>query len=310
MSDNRPVAIDSQATVAPVRRVLAGVLVLNLLVAVAKLLVGTLIHSISMVADGFHSLIDSASNVVGLIAIAWASAPPDEDHPYGHWKYETLAALLIGGLLTLTAWEVLRSSLARLTSGGSPDVQPLAFAVMVATMLVNLAVANFEQRRGRELNSDLLSADASHTRSDVFVSLAVIASLVASRAGYPQVDALVALVITLVIGRAAVRILRRSAERLTDTAAVPSAKVREVALEVPEVVSVHKIRSRTGPAGAHADLHVQVSPDLRLDEAHAIGHRVADRLHEELGLEDVVTHVEPHKERDQTNEPDRENESD
>lgn len=284
---------DAQAKAASVKRVLAGVLVLNLLVAGAKLLVGGMIQSISMVADGFHSLTDSASNVVGLIGIAWAAEPPDEDHPYGHWKYETFAALLIGGLLAMTAWEVLRSCLARLTSGGTPEVEPIAFWVMGVTMLVNIVVATYEHRKGIELGSDLLRADAAHTRSDVFVSMAVIASLIAARFGYPQLDIVAALVITFMIARAALEILRRSAERLTDVAAVSSERVREVALTVPGVISVHKIRSRSGPAGAYADLHVQVAPGLRLDEAHEIGHRVVDRLHDELGLEDVVTHVEP-----------------
>lgn len=287
---------DAQAKAAPVKRILVGVLVLNLLVAGAKLLVGTLIHSISMVADGFHSLTDSASNVVGLIGIAWAAAPPDEDHPYGHRKYETFAALMIGGLLAMTAWEVLRSCLARLTSGGTPEVAPVAFVVMGVTMLINIAVATYEHRKGLELASDLLRADAAHTRSDVFVSMVVIASLAAARLGYPQLDLVAALAITFMIARAAIQILRRSAERLTDVAAVPPDRVREVALAVPGVISVHKIRSRSGPAGAHADLHIQVAPDLRLDDAHEIGHRVADRLHEVLGLEDIVTHVEPPRE--------------
>jgi cation diffusion facilitator family transporter len=292
------VSVQAQAKVASVKRTLIGVLVLNLLVAAAKLVVGGLIQSISMVADGFHSLTDSASNVVGLIGIAWAAAPPDEDHPYGHWKYETFAALLIGGLLAMTAWEILRSCLARLTGGGSPTVEPVAFVVMGATMLVNIGVATYEHRKGLELGSDLLRADAAHTRSDVFVSMAVIASLIAARYGYPELDLVAALVITFMIARAALEILRRSAKRLTDVAAVPSERVRQVALTVPGVISVHKIRSRSGPAGAHADLHVQVAPDLRLDEAHEIGHRVVDRLSEELGLEDVVTHVEPPNGRD------------
>jgi len=294
------VTIAAQAKAASVKRVLAGVLVLNVAVACAKLLVGGLIHSISMVADGFHSLTDSASNVVGLIGIAWAAAPPDEDHPYGHWKYETFAALLIGGLLAMTAWEILRSCLARLTGGGEPEVEPVAFVVMGVTMLVNIVVATYEHRKGIELGSDLLRADAAHTRSDVFVSMAVIASLIAARYGYPELDIVAALVITFMIARAALQILRRSAERLTDVAAAPSARVREVALSVPGVISVHKIRSRSGPAGAHADLHIQVAPDMRLDEAHEIGHRVADRLSEELGLEDVVTHVEPPSGRDRS----------
>jgi cation diffusion facilitator family transporter len=287
------VSVKAPSNATRVKRVLAGVLVLNLLVAGAKLVVGAWIRSISMVADGFHSLTDSASNVIGLVGIRWAAAPPDEDHPYGHWKYETFAALIIGGLLAMTAWEVLRSCLERLSSGGAPEVTPVAFWVMAGTILINIAVTTYEHHKAVELGSDLLHADAAHTRSDVFVSLAVIASLVAAHYGYPQLDLVAALVITFMIARAALQILRRSAERLTDVAAVPSERVREVALEVPGVISVHKIRSRSGPAGAHADLHVQVAPDLRLDEAHAIGHRVADRLHDELGLEDVVTHVEP-----------------
>ena len=105
-----------------VRRVLGVVLVLNLAVAAAKLVVGWLSSSISMVADGFHSLTDGASNVVGLIGMSIADRPPDEDHPYGHRKFETLAALIIGALLSLTAWEVLKSLTHRLREGGEPEV--------------------------------------------------------------------------------------------------------------------------------------------------------------------------------------------
>jgi cation diffusion facilitator family transporter len=280
-------------TVGPVRRTLVLTLLLNLAVAAAKLIVGGLINSISMVADGFHSLTDSASNVMALIGVSWAARPPDQDHPYGHWKFETVATLMIGGLLTMTAWEILSGSFDRLRSGGTPQVGTTAFVVMALTMLTNLVVATYEQRRGRKLGSEVLIADAAHTRSDLFVSLAVIASLAATRIGYPQADVAVALVLTAVIAHAALKIFRRSVMRLTDTAAVPAARIEELALSVDGVISVHRIRSRLGPGGGYADLHVQLRPDLRLDEAHAIGHRVADRLREELRLTDVVTHVEP-----------------
>ncbi|MCB1037387.1 MAG: cation transporter [Acidobacteria bacterium] len=288
-----------------VRRILAVILVLNLLVAAAKLVMGAFIHSLSMVADGFHSLVDSASNVVGLIGISLAARPPDENHPYGHWKFETVAALIIGGLLTMTAWEVLKGCVVRLKTGGAPEVSNLALGVMVATMVVNLLVSAYESRRGRELSSALLTADAAHTRSDFYVSLAVIASLMASRWGYPHVDAVAALVITGAIARAAFQIVKENAGHLTDMAILPPEEVTEVALQVPGVVGVHKVRTRTGPGGGHADLHVQVRADLRLDEAHRIGHRVVDRLKEELGLGDVVTHMEPpvghDMEKDSTN---------
>lgn len=284
---------DAASSLRSIRLILAVVLVLNLGVALAKLIVGALIHSISMVADGFHSLTDGASNVVGLIGISLAARPPDEDHPYGHWKFETLAALLIGGLLAMTAWEVLRSCFERLRDDTVPEVSTLALVVMGVTMVVNLGVSTYERRRGQELRSDLLTADAAHTRSDFFVSLAVLVSLGAAHFGYPQVDVVVAVVITGAIAHAALSIVRRSAVRLTDTAVLPPQQVREVALRVPGVQGVHKVRTRTGAGGNHADLHVQVRADLRLDEAHVIGHIVADRLKDELDLHDIVTHVEP-----------------
>lgn len=276
-----------------VKNILVVVLVLNLLVAVAKLLVGWLSHSISMVADGFHSMTDTASNVVGLIGITVAQQPPDEDHPYGHRKFETLAALIIGALLAITAWEVLQSCFERLRSGASLRVTPLSFWVMGVTIVINLGVSIWERRRGRELDSRILEADAMHTRSDVFTSLSVIASLVAARLGYPQLDVLAAVVITVVIAMTAFGILKENGMMLTDTALIPAEELRRAALGVEGVESVHKIRSRGGARGGHADLHVQVQADLVLDQAHEIGHRVADRLREEFGLRDVLVHVEP-----------------
>jgi cation diffusion facilitator family transporter len=288
---SREVEIDGR--VHTVRGMLWLVLVLNLLVAGAKLLVGWMTASISMIADGFHSLTDSASNVIGLVGVSWASHPPDEDHPYGHWKIETFAALLIGGLLAMTSWEVLKSSISRWVSGGAPEVGVLSFSVMGCTLLVNLAVSFIERRAGRRLGSDLLQADAAHTRSDVYVSLGVIASLVAARFGYPQADALAALIITGFIARAAFEVVQRAAGSLVDAAVVPPERIRQVALAVPGVVGTHKVRSRGGPGGNHADLHIQVNPELPIDRAHVVGHLVADRLAGELGLEDVVVHVEP-----------------
>lgn len=276
-----------------VRRVLWGVGALNLAVAAAKLAVGSLVGSISMVADGFHSVTDTSSNVVGLVGLAVARRPPDESHPYGHQKFETLSALGIGALLALTAWKVLESCFERLQEGGAPDVRPIAFWVMGITMAINVAVSRYEARRGRELASRLLAADSEHTRSDVLVSLAVLVSLIAARWGWPLVDIGAAVAITVAIGRAAWRIVYRSADHLLDAAVVSPERVRELALSVPMVRSVHKIRTRGDGDFSHADLHIQVPADLPLERAHILGHMVSDRLSEELGLDDVVVHVEP-----------------
>jgi cation diffusion facilitator family transporter len=231
--------------------------------------------------------------VVGLIGMSIAGRPPDEDHPYGHRKFETLAAIIIGALLALTAWEVFKSLLERLQEGGQPQATNLTFAVMIVTIAINIAVTTWEHRAANKYRSDILHADAAHTLSDVFASLAVIVSLIAARLGFPQLDLVAALVITVMIARAAFKILRDNGLLLTDTAILPAAEIEAVALQVPGVVSVHKVRSRRGPRGGHADLHVQVSGELPLEEAHRIGHQVADRLRDELELPDVLVHVEP-----------------
>ena len=162
-----------------------------------------------------------------------------------------LLAVGVFVLLAMTAWEVLQTSVSRFVSGEAPKVSGLSFLVMGATVVVNLLVATLESRAGRRLRSQVLQADAAHTRSDVFVSLGVIGSLVASKLGYPQADVLVAIAITGFIAFAAFEIVRRAAGPLVDAAAVPAPSVRAVALAVPGVVGVHKVRSRVRPEGAH-----------------------------------------------------------
>lgn len=276
-----------------IQRVLLQVLALNLLVAGAKLVLGLSTGVISMVADGFHSLTDGASNIVGLIGTTMAGRPADDSHNYGHEKFETFAALIIGALLALTAWEILRSSLDRLIEGGTPTVTALSFAVMLATMAINALVTVYETRQGQALGSEVLIADAMQTRSDIFVSLSVIVSLIASAWGFPLLDVGVALFITVLIAKASYSIVRHSADALLDAAALDPNEVRRVVASVPGVEGSHKIRTRGRGSRLHADLHIQLRPDLRLDEAHHIGHLVADRLRREFNLTDIIVHVEP-----------------
>ena len=179
-----------------------------------------------MIADGFHSLTDTAANVVGLIAMSVAQQPPDEDHPYGHRRFETLAALIIGGLLALVAWEVLKSCVDRLREGGEPQVSRISFIVMGSTMLISWFVSTWERREGEKHKSELLLADSEHTRSDILTSLAVVGSLIGARLGYPWLDLVAAAGITVIIGRTAFRILRDNSLLLADTALVPSDQIR------------------------------------------------------------------------------------
>lgn len=278
-----------------IKRVLWQVLGLNFLVAGAKIAVGSATGSLSMVADGFHSAMDGTSNVIGLVGMTLAERPPDEDHPYGHQKYETFATLAIGLLLLLTTWNILKSAINRFIEGSSPEVTALSFVVMFVTMGINWAVSRYESKQGERLKSSVLLADSAHTRSDVYVSLSVIGGLVAIKLGWLWVDTAVALIIVIVIGKVGWEIIRRASNTLADSAVVDPAEVEKIALSVDGVKSCHKIRSRGTDLATYLDLHIQVDSHISLAEAHYLSHQVQDRLQEELDVTDVVVHVEPDK---------------
>ncbi len=280
-----------------VSRVLWIILGLNLLVAAAKLVYGWLSGAIAVTADGVHSLLDGSSNVIGLVATQLASRPPDRGHPYGHRKFETFAALGIAVLLLLACARIVIGALERLREPQAPQIGLAGFVVMGATMLVNLAVARYERAQGERLRSEVLLADAEHTRSDVWTSLLVVASFVAVRGGYPQADLLAAVVIVGVIGWAAVGIVRRSAGTLADASRVAEEQVEAIALGVEGVRGCHWVRSRGATGDVHVDLHIQVDPRMAIADAHAIGHRVESAVRAALpDVSDVVVHVEPDQE--------------
>lgn len=194
-----------------VQRVLWIVLIINLLVAGSKLSIGLLIGSLAMAADGIHSSLDATSNIIGLIGIAIASRPPDLNHPYGHRRFETLASMLIGSMLLLSAWELVKGSISQLNAGEVPEVTPVSFAVMLITLVLNIFVAVYERRAGERLRSEVLIADSAHTRSDILVSLVVIASLIGVRFGIAWADPVATLIVVALIGLAAWKIIGESA---------------------------------------------------------------------------------------------------
>ena len=174
--------IDTDVQSSGVRRVLWITLVLNIAVSAGKVIVGHLSGSLAMVADGYHSLVDGSNNVIGLIVAAFAFAPPDRAHPYGHRKFETAATLLIGFALLALAWEIFSGAFGRTAKPALPEIGLLNWVVMAATIGVNLFVSWYEAREGRRLKSAFLVADATHTRADLYVSLGVVASFVAALA--------------------------------------------------------------------------------------------------------------------------------
>jgi cation diffusion facilitator family transporter len=288
------VVVTADATRRGVRRVLLATLGLNLSVSVSKIVVGSVSGSVSMVADGYHSLTDGANNVVGLVVTAFAFAPPDEGHPYGHRKFETAASLAIGLLLLSVAYHILTEALARASTTRVPDIGLWNWIVMVVTLATNFFVSWWEAREGRRLASPYLLADATHTRSDIYVSLGVMASFAGARAGFSAVDVVVALGIAGFIAVLAVRILVGSFNTLTDRAMIPAESLAGVVRDVPGVISWSDIRTRGGPGLVYVDLIARVDGELTLREAHDVADAIEEavrRSHPEVV--DVVVHLEP-----------------
>ncbi|MDD5246378.1 MAG: cation diffusion facilitator family transporter [Candidatus Omnitrophica bacterium] len=281
-----------------IRKILLLILALNWSVALVKIIFGLCSRTSSITADGFHSLSDGASNVIGLIGITFAAQPKDLDHPYGHKKYETLFSLGIAAALFLVCFNLVKEGIQRIYHPVIPEVGPKSFLVMLMTLGINLWVAHYEARKGKALGSDILLSDAMHTKADIFTSLSVIIALVVIRLGYPILDPIATLLITLFIAHAAVVIIKNSSRVLVDSAAiVDTKKIVDIVLSVKGVKTCHKIRSRGRPDDIHLDLHVQVAPEMHIDRAHKICYCIEEAIKQGMPeVTDVLIHIEP-KER-------------
>jgi cation diffusion facilitator family transporter len=275
-------------------RVLYRVLVLNLAVALAKIALGYLTGAVSVLSDGFHSLTDSASNVVALVGVSVARRPPDQNHPYGHRKYETMASLGILVFLVIVLVEVISAALDRFRTGAVPRVFPEGIGVMAITLVVNMIVVRYELRQGRQLRSEVLLADAKHTRSDVLTSGTVIVALLGVWFGYPWLDPVAALFVAAFIGYACWEIAQEASRVLSDEIVIAEHDVRGVVETVPEVLGTHHIRTRGSADHVFVDLHIWLRGDTPLERAHATSHVVKDQLMTRFPqIVDVVIHIEP-----------------
>ncbi len=279
-----------------IRKVLIITLLLNVAVSSAKLAYGYMTSSIAIVSDGYHSLFDGVSNIVGLIGNYIASHPPDAEHPYGHRKYETVFTIFIGVMMFATCFEIFSKVYRSLSEGSVAKIAPESFAVMAVTMAVNIFVTLYEKRKGEELGSEYLIADSQHTKSDVFASVAVIGGLAFTMMGYPLADPVIGGIVGLLVARAGARIIMEATEALVDSTRQDTMKIKEVACSIDGVVECHEIRTRGTKSHVFLDLHVLVDPSLTVREAHEIATLVEEEIKSRLPeVVDIIVHIEPSK---------------
>lgn len=278
-----------------IRQVLWVILFANLVVAVLKIIIGSIIKSASMTADGFHSLTDGSSNVVGLIGICIASKPVDEDHPYGHKKYETLAGLFIAGMLFFIGCKVIVSAITRFMNPVTPEITIVSLIVLVITLGINIFVSSYEYKEGKKLNSYILISDSLHTRSDIYVSVGVLLTLLGVKLGLPGViDSISSLVVSGFILYASYEIFNSSSGVLVDKAAVDTEKIRKIAMEFDQVKDAHNIRSRGREDDLYIDMHIMTEPGMSIEESHTLIHNIEKKIQGELnGNVQVIVHFEP-----------------
>jgi cation diffusion facilitator family transporter len=281
-----------------VRRVVMAIFAMNLAVAAAKGAYGWVSGSLAVASDAVHSLLDAASYIVAFVVLRAAEAPPDEDHPYGHRKIEIVAATFVGILIAAGSLRFGLDAIHALVHGHAPArVGVAGLVVEGATLAVNVFVARYEAIRAKQLNSAFLTADAAHTGSDVWVTIGVMAGLGATILGFHRADAIVALVVLLVIARAAWSILAENVSVLVDRVVIDARRIREVAKAVAGVAGVHRIRSRGLTGAVHLDFHLQVDGALPLRRAHEISHAVETAVRGSFpDVVDVTIHVEPEDE--------------
>jgi cation diffusion facilitator family transporter len=291
-----PAAADPlDARTREVRRVLMLMLGISLILVVAKTTAGVLSGSLAVLGGAFDSALDVLTTVVAITLARVAGQEPDEQHPYGHEKFEALGALAMVAFLSITVYELVRTAIGRIAGGGGEWVDTsLGVWVMGGSLVIGIAASEYERRRGQALASELLLADAAHLRADVFVTLAVLVGLLLTRAGWRTGDAWTTLLVAVLIIRTGLHILRDTIPVLVDEAAVEAAEIRRMAEAMDGVDAAYDVRSRGRREGARfAELTIAVKSGLDIEEAHEIADLVEGEVRQRLGARRVVVHVEP-----------------
>lgn len=276
-----------------VKQVLWIILFANFAVALLKIIIGNQIKSYSMTADGFHSLSDGASNIVGLIGIFFASKPKDKNHPYGHKKFEIITSLFISGMLFVIAIKIILSAVLRIANPVVPAITIESLIALIITLFINIFVCMYEYRIGTKLNSYVLISDSLHTRSDIFVSLGVLVTLVGVKLGFPVIiESIVPIIISAFIIYSAYGIFRPSIGILVDRVAVDEDYIKEIVFEFNEVRDVHNIRSRGSKSSIYIDMHVMVDPFISVEQSHDLTHKIEKQIQEEINENaQVIVHI-------------------
>ena len=271
----------------------------NVMLLSIKIVVGVLTGSLGILAEVAHSLLDLAASGFAYLGIKRANVPPDDEHLYGHEKYEPFSSLVQTALLAITSIWIFYEAGLRLVHGfeiATGSILYYGIAVMAVAIFVDTMTSRYLFRNAKQYHSSALEVDAYHFSTDIYSSTAVLIGLIASRFGYQVVDPIAAILVAVIMLSTSIKLGRRSISVLVDGAPPKETieKINEVLTESAGIVSYHDLRARQVGGRVFVDVSIHVSPDLSLDYAHNIADELEIKLREEIpAVKEVIIHIEP-----------------
>lgn len=278
--------------------------VVNALLGIMKVMTGYMFHSHALIADGFHSFADLLTDAMVLIGSKYGSQDADETHPYGHQRIETATTLLLSLILILAGAGIAWDAILEIIYNTHDMPNGLALPIAALSILANELLFHYTHHIGKKINSDLIIANAWHKRTDAASSLVVLVGLLGSYFGYPGLDAIAAVVVSLLIIKMGMDYGWNSVKELVDTAIEKEMllDIESTVNHIDGVIKIHQLRSRSMAGDVFIDLHIQVAPWISVSEGHYIAQNVHQALLDQFKvIKDVTVHVDP--EDDEVSKP-------
>jgi len=282
---------------------------LDITLAIGKIIGGLLGNSFALVTDGIHSLTDAISDMFVIVIARIGQSEPDDEHPWGHGKFETVGTIAMGMLFFTTAGILIFDSIEKLTDV-APTSTPAISTVVIAliSILSKEWIYRYTMNVAKKLNSSLLRANAWHSRSDAFSSVAVLVGIIGAMLGYPWMDTLAVIVVALIIAKIGWELCTEALRELVDTQ-VPKHRRDQIEAEILNVTGItgiNSLRSRLSGGKIILELSLRVDPHIEVSEGHTIGERVSKALTGQFSdIADVICHIDPDTAASLTNLPNR-----
>jgi cation diffusion facilitator family transporter len=281
---------------AVIKRVTYTGILVNILLAGAQVISGFFAHSQALIADGMHTLADLLSDFVVLFAAQHAAKAADEDHPYGHGRFETLTSIFLGIALIGVALGIGYRGILSIANPTEQTIEPYALFFALLAILSKEFLYRYTIKAAREIKSTLLESNALHHRSDVFSSIVVIAGVGAQLSGAPHMDALAAIIVAVMISLMGLHLVKKSFAELIDTSLDQELldKVKQHILNTGGVVAIHSLRSRSMGGMGYIDTEIRVNPRLSVSEAHYISLHLEQSVKKNFTeISDITVHIDP-----------------